>query len=374
MKKFLSATRRRAGVGAAVLGVSALLLAGCGEAPQSSEGNGDGGGEANANSDYLGCIVSDSGGFDDRSFNQSSYEGLQAAKEKLGIEIQQAESQAPTDFEPNLNSMVQSGCNLTVTVGFLLGDATKAVAADNPEQNFAIVDYNDPEFTDNVKPLVYDTAQAAFLAGYLSAGMTETGTVATYGGVKIPTVTIFMDGFDAGIEYYNEQNDADVNLLGWDRKSQEGTFIGDFENQSAGKTNTSNFINEGADIILPVAGPVGLGTVDAVKEANNSGKDASIVWVDSDGYKAVPEAQDLFLTSVMKGISTSVEDVITADVNGKFNSEPYVGTLENGGVSIAPYHSFEDQVPEDLKTEIEDIKAGIIAGDIDVQSDASPEQ
>ncbi|GAB3269227.1 BMP family lipoprotein [Arthrobacter pigmenti] len=375
MKKFLSATRRRAGVGAAVLGVSALLLAGCGEAPPSSEGNGNGGGETNAaNSDYLGCIVSDSGGFDDRSFNQSSYEGLQAAQEKLGIKIQEAESQAPTDFEPNLNSMVQSGCNLTVTVGFLLGDATKAVAADNPEQNFAIVDYNDPEFTDNVKPLVYDTAQAAFLAGYLSAGMSETGTVATYGGVKIPTVTIFMDGFDAGIEYYNEQKGTDVKLLGWDRKSQEGTFIGDFENQSAGKTNTANFINEGADIILPVAGPVGLGTVDAVKEANSSGKDASIVWVDSDGYEAVPEAQDLFLTSVMKGISTSVEDVITADVNGKFNSEPYVGTLENGGVSIAPYHSFKDEVPKDLKSEIEDIKAGIIAGDIDVQSDASPEQ
>ncbi|HET7414997.1 MAG TPA: BMP family ABC transporter substrate-binding protein [Arthrobacter sp.] len=374
MKKFLSATRRRAGVGAAVLGVSALLLAGCGEAPPSSEGNGNGGGEANANSDYLGCIVSDSGGFDDRSFNQSSYEGLKAAQEKLGIKIQEAESQAPTDFEPNLNSMVQSGCDLTVTVGFLLGDATKKVAADNPEQNFAIVDYNDPEFTDNVKPLVYDTAQAAFLAGYLSAGMTETGTVATYGGVKIPTVTIFMDGFDAGIDYYNEQNGTDVKLLGWDRKTQEGTFIGDFENQSAGKTNTENFINEGADIILPVAGPVGLGTVDAVKEANKAGGNVKIVWVDSDGYKAVPEAQDLFLTSVMKGISQSVEDVITADVKGKFSSEPYVGTLENGGVSIAPYHSYADDVPEELKSEIEDIKAGIISGEIDVQSDASPKQ
>lgn len=376
MKNILSATRRRASVGAAVLSVSALLLAGCGEAPQSSEGNGNGGGGETkaANSDYLGCIVSDSGGFDDRSFNQSSYEGLKAAQEELGIKIQEAESQAPTDFEPNLNSMVQSGCDLTVTVGFLLGDATKKIAKQNPEQNFAIVDYNDPEFTDNVKPLVYDTAQAAFLAGYLAAGMTETGTVATYGGVKIPTVTIFMDGFDAGIDYYNKQNNADVNLLGWDRKSQEGTFIGDFENQSAGKTNTANFINEGADIILPVAGPVGLGTVDAVKEANKSGKDASIVWVDSDGYKAVPEAQDLFLTSVMKGITKSVKDVITADVNGKFNSQPYVGTLENGGVSIAPYHSYADDVPKELKSEIEDIKAGIIAGEIDVQSDASPEQ
>ncbi|HET8795481.1 MAG TPA: BMP family ABC transporter substrate-binding protein [Arthrobacter sp.] len=373
MKKIFSAAKRSTSLGAAILGVSALVLTGCGEAP-APEGEGNGGGGANANADYKGCIVSDSGGFDDRSFNESSFEGLMAAKEKLGIETQSAESQAPTDFEPNLNAMVQSGCDMTITVGFLLGDATKAVAADNPEQNFAIVDFNDPEFTDNVKPLVYDTAQAAFLGGYLAAGMTETGTVATYGGVKIPTVTIFMDGFDAGIDYYNEQNGTDVNLLGWDRETQEGTFIGDFENQSAGKTNTENFINEGADIILPVAGPVGLGTVDAVKEANKAGKNAKIIWVDSDGYEAVPEAQDLFLSSVMKGISKSVEDVITSDVKGNFSPEPYVGTLENGGVALAPYHSFKDEVPEELKAEIEELKAGIIAGEIDVQSDASPEQ
>lgn len=372
-----SAAKRGTALGAAVIGATALVLTGCGAPPPAAEEEPAASNSSSAsaeNADYTGCIVSDEGGFDDRSFNESSYEGLTAAAEALGIETREAESAAPTDFEPNLNSMVQAGCDMTVTVGFLLGDATKAAAADNPDQNFAIVDYLDPEFTDNVKPIIYDTAQAAFLGGYLAAGSTETGTVATYGGIKIPTVTIFMDGFDAGIDYYNEQNDTDVTLLGWDRETQEGTFIGDFSNQGAGKTNTANFINEGADIILPVAGPVGLGSIDAVEEANADGKDAKLIWVDSDGFEAVPDAQDLFLSSVMKGIAQSVEDVITSGVEGNFTNEPYVGTLENGGVALAPYHSFEDSVPEELKTEIEDLKAAIIAGEIDVESDASPQQ
>lgn len=190
MKKSLRTIKRGTGLSAAMLGASALVLAGCGAPPAEPEGTAGAEG-----ADYLGCIVSDSGGFDDRSFNQSSYEGLKMAEEELGIKIQQAESQAETDFVPNVDEMVQSGCNMVLTVGFLLGDVTKEAAADNPETNFAIVDYSDPEFTDNVKPIVYDTAQAAFMAGYLAAGVTETGKVATYGGIQIPTVTIFMDGF-----------------------------------------------------------------------------------------------------------------------------------------------------------------------------------
>ncbi|NKX51663.1 BMP family ABC transporter substrate-binding protein, partial [Arthrobacter deserti] len=102
----------------------------------------------------------------------------------LGIQTREAESKAETDFVPTLDSMVQAGCNLTLTIGFLLGDATKAAAKENPDSHFAIVDYSDPEFTDNVKPIVYDTAQAAFLAGYVAAGTSKTGKVATYGGAQ----------------------------------------------------------------------------------------------------------------------------------------------------------------------------------------------
>jgi basic membrane protein A and related proteins len=370
LKTSLRKMKRGTGLSAAVLGASALVLAGCG-APPAEEGSGS---PAAEGTDYLGCIVSDSGGFDDRSFNQSSYEGLKMAEEDLGIQIREAESQAETDFGPNVNAMVQQDCDMVVTVGFLLGDVTKAAAADNPETNFAIVDYNDPEFSDNVKPIVYDTAQAAFMAGYVAAATSETGKVATYGGLNIPTVTIFMDGFADGVDYYNEQKDANVELLGWDKEAQNGTFIGGFEDQGAGKTNTQNFINEGADIIMPVAGPVGLGTLDAVIEANADGEDVKVVWVDSDGYETAGKGEEFILTSVMKLMGTAVEEVISTDIEGNFDATPYIGTLENGGVALAPFHDLDAAVSDETKSELETIKESIISGEITVESPASPEQ
>jgi basic membrane protein A len=371
----LTPLRHSAGVSAAVLGISALVLAGCGAPPaeNTSTGSAAASGSAAAGaSDFLGCIVSDSGGFDDRSFNQNSYEGLKKAETDLGIQTKEAESQAETDFVPNVDSMIQAGCDLTVTVGFLLGDATKDAAKANPDSKFAIVDYTDKDFTDNVKPIVYDTAQAAFLAGYVAAGTTKTGKVATYGGAQIPTVTIFMDGFADGVKYYNEQKNKKVQLLGWDKDAQNGTFVGNFEDQGKGKTNTLNFINEGADIVMPVAGPVGLGTLDAVTEANAGGKDVKVVWVDSDGFESAGKAEQYILTSVMKAMDKSTEDVIKTAVDGKFDSTPYVGTLENGGVSIAPFHDQDKNVPAELKSEVEAIKADIISGKIKVESKASP--
>lgn len=355
---------------AAALSVAAMTLSGCGAAPTASNSSSaSASGSTNANAkDFTGCIVSDEGGFDDESFNQASYDGLQKAKADLGIETKQAESKAATDYGPNLNSMVRGGCNLTVTVGFNLGDATKAAAKANPDAHFAIVDYNDPEFTDNVKPIVYNTHEAAFLAGYLAAGMTKTGKVATYGGMQIPTVTIFMDGFVDGVAYYNEQKGKSVKALGWDKAKKTGTFTGDFSNKEKGKTNTINFVNEGADIVMPVAGPVGAGTIDAVKELTKSGKDTSVIWVDLDGYESLSSGKEFILSSVVKEMGKSVEDVLKADVEGNFKSEAYVGNLENEGVSLAPFHDFDSKVPAELKTELETLKADIISGKVKVES------
>ena len=268
--------------------------------------------------------------------------------------------------------MLQADCNMIIGVGFLLGDTIKPIANDNPDTHFMGVDVTDPEFPDNVKRLIYDTAQGAFMAGYLAAGTSETGKVATYGGAEIPTVTIFMDGFAAGVEYYNEQKDAEVEVLGWNREAKTGSFTGDFENQAAGKTNTSNFINEGADIIMPVAGPVGLGTLDAVTEANAGGSQAKVIWVDSDGFETTDNGE-IILTSVVKLMGDAVKDVIESDLADEFDGEPYVGTLENGGVDLAPFHDFDAEVSEEMKSELEEIRAGIIDGSIEVDSDYSPE-
>lgn len=350
----------------ATASASALLLAACGAPPEAGTGPSAGA------SDYTGCIVSDSGGFDDQSFNQSSYEGLKKVESELGITVNQVESKTNNDFEPNLRAMVTAGCDLTVTVGFLLGDATKEQAEANPDSRFAIVDFNYETPISNVKPIIYDTAQAAFLAGYLAAGTTKTGTVATFGGIKIPTVTIFMDGYADGVKYYNEQKGKDVKLLGWNKEAQDGSFTGDFEKQDVGKQLTQNFLDSGADIVMPVAGPVGRGAGAALKEAKAAGKDVKLIWVDSDGYLTAPDYKDIMLSSVMKQMGDAVEAVVKEDIEGNFSNTPYVGTLANDGVLLAPFHDLDSQVPAELKTELEQIKKDIVDGKLKVESAASP--
>ena len=109
----------------------------------------------------------------------------------------------------------------------------------------------------------FDTAQAAFLAGYLAAGYSKSGKVATYGGLKIPPVTIFMDGFADGVAYYNQQKSKNVQVLGWDKATQNGTFAESFTDQDKGKALSDTFVAQGADVIMPVAGGTGLGTAAA---------------------------------------------------------------------------------------------------------------
>lgn len=360
---------------AALAGAGILTLAACGSAPEESSSGGEGG--DSASSDFKACMVSDAGGFDDKSFNESGYAGLTAAESELGIEIATAESSDPSQFETNIDNLVNQDCNLIFTVGFLLAPATGTQAQANEDTEFAIIDSTaqdengDAIEVDNVKPLSFDTAQAAYLAGYVAAGTSETGTVATYGGVEIPTVTIFMDGFADGVAAYNEAHDADVELLGWDKEAQEGSFTGDFEDQAKGKALSDTFYSQGADIIMPVAGPVGSGTLASAKEDDGR----YVIWVDTDGYESIDdeEAKPLILTSVMKGITPAVQDVATAAANDEFDNEPYIGTLENEGVGIAPYHDLEGQVPAELQDEVEQLKQDIIDGTVVVESDASPQ-
>ncbi|HET7328082.1 MAG TPA: BMP family ABC transporter substrate-binding protein [Nocardioidaceae bacterium] len=348
---------------AALVSVLALSATACGEAPSETESA-----TSSENSDFKACMVTDSGGIDDRSFNQTSWQGVQQAVEEFGIESSVLESNSNADFVPNISQFVQQDCGIIVTVGFLLADATEQAAKDNPDQNFAIVDFLYDKPVDNIKPLVFNTAEAAFMAGYVSAGMTESGKVATFGGINIPTVTIFMDGYWQGVQHYNEQNGTDVQVLGWNQKSQNGSFTGDFTDQNKGKTLTENFIRQGADIVMPVAGPVGLGAAAAAQEADN----VDIVWVDTDGCVSAQEYCDVFLTSVMKGMDVAVKQVIETTMNGEFDGEPYIGTLENGGVQLAPFHEHEDEVPDELKQQLDEVKQAIISGDIKITSPAQP--
>lgn len=357
--------RTRLSAAASILGISALALAACGSAPDDSDS--DASGAAGGGSDFLGCIVSDDGGFDDQSFNQTSYEGLMQVADDEGIKTKEAESGSESDYEPNLSGMVKADCDLTYSVGFNLAKATEKIAKANPDKHFAILD-DDSAQSKNIKNLTYETDQAAFLAGYVSAAQSKTGKVATFGGQKIPTVTIFMEGYAEGVEQYNKDNDKDVKVLGWNTSKQDGTFTNDFTSQDKGKNITKNFMDQGADIVMPVAGPVGLGSAAAVKEAKKSGDDVKMVWVDADGYKAAPKYKDIMLTSVVKSMDQTVEDITTDAMNGKFDNEPYVGTLENEGVSIAPFHDFDSDVDDKTKKQVDDLRKKIISGDVEVGS------
>ncbi|WAB84084.1 BMP family ABC transporter substrate-binding protein [Microcella daejeonensis] len=359
-------TSRKAAVsGLAMLGASALVLAGCAAAPE----EGGTAGPTDEALDFLPCIVSDAGGFDDRSFNQAGFEGLERAAEELGVEFTDVQSQDENAYGPNVQSLVDEGCDLIITVGFLLEEATAEASAANPDINFAIID--SAVEGDNVKPIQFDTVQAAFLAGYAAASYSETGVVGTFGGLPIPPVTIFMDGFVQGVEYHNEVNGTDVQALGWDFEAQDGAFTGGFDAGTEALTVAQGLLDQNVDVLLPVGGPIYQSAAEAIRD---SGREVALLGVDSDVFETDPSVGDLLLTSVLKNISNGVYDVVMAAGEGNFDNSPYVGTLENEGVGLAPFHDFESLVDAELQAQLDEITAGIVDGSIEVSSPASPGQ
>jgi basic membrane protein A and related proteins len=313
---------------------------------------------------FTACQVTDTGGIDDAGFNQTAWKGVQDAMDQKGIDGRFLESQAETDYEANLNSLLGGGCDIIITVGFLMGDATKAAAEANPNQKFSIVDFAYDPTIPNVVGQVFATDQAAFLAGYLAAGMTKTGTLGTFGGINIPPVTVFMDGLARGAAYYNKEHGTDVKVLGWDPDAKEGLFTNNFESLDDGRAFAQNLYDEGADIVMPVAGPVGLGSAALAAELGTD--KLKIIGVDADQYLTDTEKQSVYLTSVLKRMDATVLAVIESAMDGSFKGGLTVGTLENNGVGLAPFHFFEDAVPAEMKSELEKIKAGIIDGSISI--------
>jgi basic membrane protein A len=365
---------------ALVAGCLALALTACGNRDDSSSSSSAGDNTTSAaptestsaaaptesastgNPDFKACMVSDSGGFDDKSFNQTALKGQDDAETQFGIQTAKVESTGDDQYADNINQMVQQNCNEITTVGFLLGDATLAAAKKNPDIDFSIVDFAYDKAPKNLKGLVYATEQPSYLAGYLAAGMSESGIVGTFGGLNIPTVTSFMEGFRQGVLKYNDDSGKDVKLLGWNGK--DGSFTEDFEDKTKGQSVGEQLINQGADILFPVAGPAGLGGLQAAKDAGAKG-----IWVDTDGYVST-EYGSILLTSVTKGLDVSVTEAIKEAIDGSFSNELYQGTLANGGAALAPYHDFDSKIPQDLKDKIDELKQGIIDGSITVAASA----
>jgi basic membrane protein A len=336
----------------ALLIVGSLFLAACGGQTPDEE-------PVVEEKKFLACQVTDVGGIDDKSFNASAWLGVENAIAEFGIEGKFLESQQQTDYEANINAFLEEGCDIIIPVGFLLADATVAAAEANPDVPFAIVDVNWVA-ADNIYGSGFAMNEGTFLTGYLAAGMTETGVVGTYGGMNIPPVTVFMDGYALGAAYYNEVHGTDVKVLGWDPAVQEGLFTGNFESTDDGRTLTESELDEGADIFMPVGGQIGAGSL-AVLEDIGSGY---VIGVDRDWTIDYASQADYILASAYKGIDMFVFDQIKAVMDGTFTAGNLAGDIANGHVDIIYGHAAEDKIPAELKAEIEELKTGIVAGEI----------
>ncbi len=353
----------------ALLAVFVLVIAACGDDDATSTTTAPATTTA-PDETVLACMVSDAAGIDDKSFNETAWRGMQRAQDELGVDVEFLESQDATDYRVNIDAFVEQGCDLIVTVGFMLADDTGAAAADNPDTNLAIIDF--PVFPDapwldadgnmvaNVRGMTYQTDEAAFLAGYAAAGMTETGVIGTFGGINIPPVTIFMEGFRNGAAYYDTIHGTATTVLGWD--GADGLFTGNFDSLDDGRAFGLNLIDEGADIILPVAGPVGLGTGAAIEDFNAGGGNARLVWVDSDGCVSTDYC-DLLLGSVLKNMDNSVFETIENILAFGGLGDQYLGTLANEGVGFA---AGGIELPDELAAEMDQLATDIVAGNVGV--------
>lgn len=341
-------------VGAVALSLS--LIAGCSSSSNAAK--------------MKACLALDTGGVDDKSFNASAWQGAQDAKAaNKNLEVKYLAAASDADYAPNIKALIDEKCDIVIGVGFAINGAIVDAAKANPETKFAIVDQDGMDHgpkgdqypgtaISNLKPLQFATDQSSFQAGYLAAGYSKTGKVATYGGMPFPTVTIFMDAFAKGVAYYNKQKGKSVKVLGWDTAKKNGTFVGNFSDQAKALQISKNFEQQGADVIFPVAGGLGAATAG---QSMSSGKSVTI-WVDSDGFVQVPQYASVLITSVMKGVGLSVKEVIQTVIDGKFSADGYLGTLQNGGTFLAPYHDFDSKVDATLKDEVKKLGEDIASG------------
>lgn len=290
-------------------------------------------------------LVTDVGGVNDQSFNQSAWEGLQRAQADFGVQVQYLESAGDADYAANIETFLDEDYDLIICVGYMLADATREAAEANPDQKFAIIDDSTNADLDNVTCLTFKQEQCSYLVGYVAGMMTETDNVGFVLGMASETMHKFGYGYVAGVL------DADP-----DAKVQQMN-ANSFADSAVGKTDANTMITNGADIIYHAAGGTGLGVIEACQEG---GKYA--IGVDTDQNYLAP---DTVLTSAMKRVDNAVYDTTEQLITGTITGGEAIYDLTNEGVDIAPTTTL---LTDDVISAIEDVKAKIISGEIEVPS------
>lgn len=307
------------------------------------------------------CAVLDTGGENDRSFNEFTLKGAREAAQAEGLEFAYIVSEAETDYEKNIQNFIDEGCGLIITVGFLMGDSTAAAARENPDVKFAIVDVSyfpglgcDESLSDcytedlsNVTSLMFAEDEVGYLAGVLAGCMSQTGIIGSVSGMEIPPVVKFVVGYQNGAKSEN----PDIETL--------NVYIPDFNDPSTGKQAGQSMIEDGADIIFGVGGNTGNGGVLAAHEAG-----LLAIGVDVDQYNTYPDVASSLLTSAAKNMDVAAHDAVVAYANDELQSGIVLGTVANGGIGLAPYHDQESNIPDNCKADVAAAEEGLKNGTI----------
>ena len=286
-------------------------------------------------------MVTDVGGVNDGSFNQSAWEGLQRAAENFGCEVKYIESKGDADFVPNIESFLDEDYDLIICTGYVMADAVRDAAELNPDQKFAIVDDASNADLDNVTCMMFEQEQASYLVGLAAGYTTESNVVGFVVGQANETMNSFGYGYLAGVLDAN----PDATILQYNANS--------FGDASAGKTAVNTMVTKGADVVFHAAGGTGLGVIDGCKENG--------IWaigVDSDQSPLAPET---ILTSALKRVDNACYDATKKAILGTLEGGVATYDLAAGGVDIAPT---TDNLSKDVLEKIEDAKKDIIAGDL----------
>jgi basic membrane protein A len=295
-------------------------------------------------------LVTDVGKVDDKSFNQSAWEGAQQAAEESGGSADFIETAAATDYANNIGQFVEAGANVILTVGFALGEATAAAAEENPDITFIGVDQFPAKSLCNLTGLLFHEDQSGFLAGALAGLLTETNTIAAVLGTdQVPPVVAFKEGFENGAEYINEE----VNVIS---TYHPGGLDVAFTDPEFGATTARQALDNGADIVFGAGGQTGNG---ALIEVAREGGEALCIGVDTDQWETVPEAHACLVTSAVKLIPPGVVELVLAAQDGSIEPGPFFGD-----VGLADYHDLADRVPADVQSQIEDLTEQVLSGEV----------
>jgi len=327
----------------AALLVAAMILPACAPA------------QADCSDEEVFCVglVTDVGKINDKSFNQSAWEGVQRAEQELGATVQYIETTDAKDYAKNIGTFGDAGYDVIVTVGFALGEATAAAAATYPEIDFIGVDQFQAETVDGVAGLNFPEDQAGFLVGALAAMMSESNRIgAVCGTDAVPPVWRFGEGYKAGAEYADGMT-GDATEVFVVYHSDVG-FDKTFTDPEWGASTAKSMMDQGADAIFGCGGITGNGAITAAAQAG-----AYAIGVDSDQYLTLPEAAPRMLSSAMKLITPGVFDLVKLSQEGNFPSGNYFGQA-----GYAPFHDLESEIPEDVKATMEQINAGLLDGSI----------